>query len=188
MPVKHPLKALNVSKIDIEEARNHFDLPIEDQFSSKAQLNQGLKSTKDQLLHMLGQDEQVTVYRGMTVPADFVDGLEPGIPVGMCWAWDRDGALKGSGLDRREAPSGDVGIILVAKTDPTNINWEFTVAVNTFHEDEKEIVMVDDAHLILQKVLLVQNGRVTGDLLGDSKQGLEITSGEPDEHSRRFRP
>jgi hypothetical protein len=186
MAGKHPLRALNVSKIDIEEARNHFDLPIEDQFSSKAQLNQGLKATKDQLLHMLGQDELVTVYRGMTVPSGFVDELEAGIPVGMCWAWDRDGALKGSRLDRGEASDGEVGIILVATTDPENVNWEFTVAVNTFHEDEKEIVMIDDSDLILQKVLLVQDGRVVRDLLSDGQRGLEITSGEPVERGRKL--
>lgn len=188
MPTKHPLKALNTSRIDIDGARHHFDLPIEDQFSSKAQLNQGLKATKEQLLDVLGDDDSITVFRGMTVEADFVGTLESGLPVGKCWAWASEGALKGSGLDRRD-PGGDmIGIILVAKTSPENVNWEFTVAVNTFHEDEQEIVMLEDADLSLQKVLLVKNGFISRDLLGDHERNLTITSGEQVERKARLRP
>lgn len=185
---KHPLKALNIAEIDIDAARDHFDLPIEDQFRSKSELRQGLKSTKDQLLHLLGDTPHIAVYRGMTVPADFMDTLEPKIPVGRCWAWDQDGALKGSGLDSGGASEGDIGIILVATSDANDVNWAFTVAVNTFHEDEKEIVMADDASLSLQKILLVENGKIIRNILPEENRGMEITSSDPVEQASRPHP
>lgn len=185
---KHPLKTLNISEIDIEAARDHFDLPIEDQFHSKAELRQGLKSTKEQLLDLLEDTPHLIVFRGMTVSADFMDTLEPQMPVGRCWAWEQDGALKGSGLDSCETPEGDIGIILVATSNADHINWAFTVAVNTFHEDEKEIVMADDASLLLQKVMLIENGKVIRDILTEENRGIEITSDEPIERTSHPHP
>jgi hypothetical protein len=176
MAAKHPLKALNVAKIDVDAARVHFDLPIEDQFRSKAELRQGLRLTKEQLLHLFGDEPYVTVFRGMTVPLDFVDTIQARAPVGQCWAWADDGALKGSGLGSGNLAGSNLGIILVAFVHPKDINWEFTVAVNTFHEDEKEIVVNEDAGLLLQKVLQVKDGRITDDILPDEKCGMEVTS------------
>lgn len=185
---KHPLKALNIAEIDIDSARDHFDLPIEDQFRSKFELRQGLKTTKEQLLNLLGNTPYVTVFRGMTVCADFMNTLEPKMPVGRCWAWEQDGALKGSGLDSGGTLEGDIGIILVATSNPDDINWAFTVAVNTFHEDEKEIVMTDDTSLSLQKILLVENGKIIRDILSEENRGMEITSDEPIDRISRPHP
>lgn len=176
MATRHPLAALNVSKIDIDAARHHFDLPIEDQFHSKADLRAGLKATKGQLLDMLGGDARITVFRGMTVPADFIATLVPGVSLGECWAWDQDGALKGSGLSSGMAPQGEIGVLLIATVEPTGINWPFTVAVNTFHEDEKEIVVEEGASLVLHQVLLVEHGRAVRDILTQANKGLAVTS------------
>lgn len=176
MVAKHPLKALNVAKIDIEAARRHFDLPIEDQFHTKSDLREGLKSTKAQLLDLLGEAFPVTIFRGMTVSSDFVDTLGVNTAVGQSWAWADDGALKGSGLASRNPAEGEIGIVLVASALPEDINWAFTVAVNTFHEDEKEIVLDEGAKLSLQKILLVEDGRLIRDILTTEKRQMVVTS------------
>jgi hypothetical protein len=133
------LRSLRVRDIDLEEARRHFDLPIEDQFHSRRDLISGLTSTRDNLIAMFKSSDSVPIWRGMDCDKDWADSVQPGDDLGRSWAWQLDGALKGSGLDR----DGYTGVVLMALVDESDIDWEMTVAVNTFHEDECEIVLRD---------------------------------------------
>jgi len=162
------LRRLNVKTIDLDEARRHFDLPVDDQFASRADLVAGLRATRDALLDLLSDSPVIPVWRGMEVDHGWVESLAPGSELGRSWAWSRDGAAKGSGLDHG-APDG---VMLAGAVGPSQVDWALTVAVNTFHEDECEIVLKEDAPVLLLRA----EGWPAG-VLRDFGEGIEASSG-----------
>jgi hypothetical protein len=142
------LRSLRVRAIDLENARCHFDLPIEDQFQSRRDLVSGLASTKDHLIALFKSSDSIPIWRGMDCDKEWADAVQPGDDLGCSWAWQLDGALKGSGLDRE----GSTGVVLMAIVDESDIDWELTVAVNTFHEAEYEIVLRDGCSADLKTI------------------------------------
>lgn len=142
------LRAIRVKDIDLDEAQRHFDLPIEDQFSNRRDLISGLTSTRDSLIAMFKVTDTISIWRGMDCDKDWAASVEPGDDLGQSWAWQESGAIKGSGLDGYQAQ----GVLLFATVEEHDVDWELTIAVNTFHEDECEIVLRPDADVSLQTI------------------------------------
>lgn len=143
------LRALNIKDIDINEAKSHFDLPIEDLFQTKRDLISALSETKAQLLNLLSGDDAFPVWRGMTCDREWAVGVEQDDDVGQSWAWSVEGALKGSGLGM----DGEDGVVVEGLVDQAYIDWGLTIAVNTFHPEEREIVVSDPSQVTLSRIL-----------------------------------
>lgn len=169
------LSAVKVAEIDVEEARRHFDLPIEDQMG-RGSVRGHLSGTKKALLALFRGRREIEVWRGMDVPDGWVDGLRPGAPLGSCWAWSEDGAMRGSGFDAR-ASLDDGSVILRGRVSPENVDWSTTIAVNAFSEGENEIVLLPWAVVALDSVVRL---RTRTEMLGEGMRGLPFASGGED--------
>jgi hypothetical protein len=143
------LRSIDVRKIDLDEARRHFDLPIDEQFASKRELTSGLATTKAQLISLFKESDSIEVWRGMNCDRDWAMSVEQGSDVGESWAWQMDGALKGSGLEQ----NGANGVVIHGAVDEADIDWETTIAVATFHEAEYEIVISDPSAVTLTSIV-----------------------------------
>lgn len=150
------LRSVDVRKIDLDEARRHFDLPIEDQFSSRRELISGLSATKAELIALFKENDTIRVWRGMDCDREWAVNAQQGDDVGHSWAWQKDGALKGSGLDHPSAS----GVIVEGIVDESDIDWEMTIAVNTFHEAEYEIVISVPASVTLASITEWPSGEI----------------------------
>lgn len=64
------LRAVDVRNIDLDEARRHFDLPVEEQFASRKDLISGLSATKAQLIALFKSSDAIEVWRGMSCDRD----------------------------------------------------------------------------------------------------------------------
>lgn len=143
------LRAVDVRNIDLDEARRHFDLPVEEQFASRKDLISGLSATKAQLIALFKSSDAIEVWRGMSCDGDWALAVSQGDDVGDSWAWQEEGALKGSSLDQK----GAVGVIVKGVVDEADIDWEMTIAVGTFHEAECEIVIADPSAVTLTAII-----------------------------------
>jgi hypothetical protein len=142
------LRAIDVRKIDLDEAQRHFDLPIDEQFASRRDLISGLSATKAQLLSLFKGSDSIEVWRGMSCDRDWALTVEQGDDVGDSWAWREEGALKGSSLDQ----AGASGVMIKGVVDESDVDWELTIAVSTFHEAEFEIVVADPSAVSLTSI------------------------------------
>ncbi len=143
------LRAIDVRNIDLDEARRHFDLPIEEQFASRKDLISGLSATKAQLIALFKSSDAIEVWRGMSCDEDWALAVSQGDDVGDSWAWQEEGALKGSSLDHK----GAEGVMVKGVVDEADIDWEMTIAVGTFHEAEYEIVVADPSAVTLTTIV-----------------------------------
>lgn len=153
------LRSTNVREIDLDEARRHFDLPIEEQFYSRQDLISGLSETKSQFLGLFKGSDMIEIWRGMDCDREWAGNVQAGDDLGDSWAWQRDGALKGSGLDRR-TPSG---VLIVGEVHESDVDWVMTIAVGTFHEDEYEIVVADPTAVTVRRIMEWPSGEVLRD-------------------------
>lgn len=142
---KSRLSSVIVKNIDVGAAAEHFDLPYEDQFASKRQLNSGLLQTKRSFQHIFKGKKTIRAFRGLSVDETWMERLNPGDELGKCWAWDMEGA------ERFARDPGSV--IIIADILADLVDWETTIAVNTFHPDERELVIDDYADIILVDIL-----------------------------------
>jgi hypothetical protein len=143
------LRAIDVRQIDLDEAQRHFDLSVEEQFASRRDLVSGLAATKAQLITLFKASDTVEVWRGMSCDRDWALSVSQGDNVGDSWAWQEEGALKGSSLDQR----GATGVMVKGVVEESDIDWEMTIAVGTFHEAEYEIVVADPAAVTLTAIV-----------------------------------
>lgn len=143
------LKSVKVRDIDVDAAVAHFDLPYEDQFSSKREMLSGFTETKKSFQKIFKGQSIIRVYRGMTVDSDWVSNLQPGSELGKCWAWDTSGAERFA--------VGKGGIILVANIHVDDVDWGTSIVANTIHPDEHEITLEDYADIELLEIR--QNGQ-----------------------------
>lgn len=153
------LRATDVRKIDLDEAQRHFDLPVDEQFASKRDLISGLSSTRAQLLALFKGSDSIEVWRGMICDREWALSVQQGDDVGDSWAWQKEGALKGSSLDRTEA----AGVVIQGVVDESDIDWELTIAVGTFHEAEFEIVITDPSAVTLTTIVEWPSGETIRD-------------------------
>lgn len=153
------LRSTNVREIDLEDARRHFDLPIEEQFHSRRDLVSGLSQTKSQYLGLFKESDVIEVWRGMDCDREWAANVELGDDIGDSWAWQKDGALKGSGLDRQMSP----GVLIVGEVHESDVDWGLTIAVGTFHEDECEIVISDPTAVTVRRIIEWPSGEVLRD-------------------------
>ncbi len=152
------LRATDVRKIDLDEARRHFDLPIEDQFYSRRDLISGLSETKSQFIGLFKGSDVIEVWRGMDCDREWAENVQPGDDIGDSWAWQKDGAIKGSGLDRMSS-----GLLIVGEVHESDVDWGLTIAVGTFHEDECEIVIGNPAAVTVSRIIEWPSGEVLRD-------------------------
>lgn len=145
------LASVKVRDIDVDAATAHFDLPYEDQFSSKREMISGFTETKKAFQKIFKGQSIIRVYRGMTVDADWISNLNPGDELGKCWAWDAAGAERFA--------VGQGGIILVANIHVDDVDWDTSIVTNTIHPDEHEITLEDYADIELLEIR--QNGQNT---------------------------
>jgi hypothetical protein len=162
---RHPLSQLRVNDIDLDAAARHFDLPIADQFASHRSLLRGLQDTKRAMLALFANEAQITVYRALDVAVQNLNTED----IGIAWAWDLDGALLGSSLGDRQ------GIIVIGKVSAEGVDWATTVAVNTFREDEQEIVLRDGATVQIEQVVTVAGRRLGADVTPDGLRNQSVT-------------
>lgn len=162
----NPLRQLNVADIDVDAAAHHFGLPIADQFSGS--VRRALSASKRDLLALFGKQSDISIYRVLDIPLHELNTSE----VGVCWAWSTEGALKGSGLSSR---GNRTGILLAGRVDAAEVNWELTVAVNAFHEDEAEIVLIEGATVTLDAVYAAKGAEVGGEV-STSLKGTRVTA------------
>jgi hypothetical protein len=153
------LRGVDVRKIDLDEAQRHFDLPVAEQFASKRDLISGLSSTKAQLLSLFKGSNSIEVWRGMNCDREWALSVQQGDDIGDSWAWQKEGALKGSSLDR----TGADGVLIKGVIDESDIDWELTIAVGTFHEDEFEIVIADPSAVTLTSIVEWPSGDMIRD-------------------------
>lgn len=147
-PAGSPLRTLSARAIDIVAAREHFDLPVEDQFASRKDLVSALEGVRRELADLFDGMEAVPVWRGLLAQAgDLPDDME-GHDFGSCWSWSREGALKGSGLSEQSG-----GLLLEGAVHVDEVDWATTVAVNAFHEDEAEIVVPDGSAVAVSRIV-----------------------------------
>jgi hypothetical protein len=152
------LRSTDVRKIDLDEARRHFDLPIEEQFQSRRDLVSGLTQTKNQFIGLFEDGDVIEVWRGMDCNRGWASGVNPGDDLGDSWAWQKDGALKGSGLDRSMS-----GVLVVGEVHESDVDWDLTIAVGTFHEDECEIVVANPESVTVRRIIEWPSGEVLRD-------------------------
>lgn len=153
------LRATKVREIDLDEAQRHFDLPIEEQFSSRRDLISGLYQTKAQYISMFNDSDMIKVWRGMDCDRAWAEDVRQGDDLGDSWAWRQEGALKGSGLDTGRFP----GVLIVGEVHESDVDWELSIAVGTFHEDECEIVISNPRAVTLLKIIDWPSGEVVRD-------------------------
>lgn len=153
------LRSTNVREIDLDEARRHFDLPIEEQFHSHRDLMSGLSETKSQFIDLFKGSDAIEVWRGMDCDREWAGNVQPGDDLGDSWAWQQDGALKGSGLDRQTSS----GVLIVGEVHESDVDWGMTIAVGTFHEDEYEIVVSDPTAVTVRRIIEWPSGEVLRD-------------------------
>ena len=170
------LRSVDVSDIDVEEARRHFDLPIDDQMDGRS-IRGHLSGTKKALLALFKGKREIEVWRGMSVPDGWAEGLDAGDPLGTCWAWSEGGAMRGSGFDARSGLD-DGSVLLRGRVSPDHVDWPTTIAVNAFSESENEVVLLPDAVILLDSAVGLRAGR---ELLGDDLRGQAFSPGEPDD-------
>ena len=153
------LRSTNVREIDLDEARRHFDLPIEEQFHSRRDLISGLSETKSQFIGLFKGSDVIEVWRGMDCDREWAAAVDPGDDLGDSWAWQKDGALKGSGLEQQMSP----GVLIVGEVHESDVDWGLTIAVGTFHEDEAEIVISDPTAVTVRRIVEWPSGEVLRD-------------------------
>jgi hypothetical protein len=153
------LRSIDVRKIDLDDARRHFDLPIEEQFSSRRDLISGLAGTKSQFINLFKGSDVIEVWRGMDCDREWAENVQPGEDLGDSWSWQQSGALKGSGLDSRVSS----GVLVVGEVHESDVDWELTIAVGTFHEDESEIVIGNPSAVTVTRIIEWPSGEVVRD-------------------------
>lgn len=153
------LRAIDVRKIDLDEAQRHFDLPIDDQFASRRDLISGLSATKSQLLSLFRGNDTIEIWRGMSCDREWALTVDQGADVGDSWAWREEGALKGSSLDR----TGTTGVMVKGVVDESDVDWEKTISVSTFHEAEFEIVVANPSAVTLTAIIEWPSGETIRD-------------------------
>jgi hypothetical protein len=153
------LRSTDVRRIDLDEARRHFDLPIEDKFHSRRDLVSGLSATKSQFIGLFKGSDVIEVWRGMDCDREWAENVQPGDDLGDSWAWQQSGALKGSGLDQSQSS----GLLVVGEVHESDVDWELTIAVGTFHEDECEIVIGNPGAVTVSRIIEWPSGAVIRD-------------------------
>jgi len=147
----HPLARLKISDIDIDDAKRHFDVPLDGQFSSHQAMVSGFRETKKELISLFGNMTSIPVWRAIILEY----GWKPlkGKPLGRSWAWDKDGACYATGITNSRArtysDAGDRAYILSGSVSPKSVDWAMTVACNTFQEREQEIVVFEGEEILL---------------------------------------
>lgn len=158
----HPLRQLRVTDIDLDAAQQHFDLPTADQFASPAALRSGLAATKRNLLAIFAKEPQIVIYRALDATVDELDIND----IGIAWAWSAGGALFASRVRN--------GIMVIGKVTQDGVDWATTVAVNTFREDEQEIVLRSGAQVAIEQVVTVVNESLGDAVTPASLRGLSV--------------
>jgi hypothetical protein len=145
------LRTIQINDIDLDAAARHFDLPIEGQVAGS--MRRALSATKAGLVRLFKGQTHIRIYRGLDVSVDELNVVN----LGIAWAWGEEGAIKGSGI----GSSNQTGIILTGEVAEPDVDWGSTIAVNTFHEEEQEIVL---QHGVQVKILSIHN--LTGHSIG----------------------
>lgn len=125
------LRQVRIKDINLDDAQRHFDLPTEGQIAGS--MSRALAASKAGLLQLFKGETVITIYRGFDIPVEELDIDH----LGISWAWNPDGAIKGSGL----GTANTTGILLTGIVDEAMVDWHLTIAVNAFHEDEQEVVL-----------------------------------------------
>jgi hypothetical protein len=163
------LRSTDVRKIDLDEARRHFDLPIEEQFSSRRDLISGLAGTKSQFINLFKGSDVIEVWRGMDCDREWAENVQPGEDLGDSWSWQQSGALKGSGLESRVSS----GVLIVGEVHESDVDWELSIAVGTFHEDECEIVIGNPSAVTVTRIIEWPSGEVLRDFAASPMQATQ---------------
>jgi hypothetical protein len=156
------LASVKISDIDLQSAAEHFDLPYGDQFASKRALMSGLRETQKQFVGLFGRQSRLMIFRGMDVDPDWATKLQPGDELGVSWAWQAEGAHR--------FMTGSNPVLLQGEININDVNWELTIAVNTFRPDEMEIVLEPRAEITLISVTNAKNQQ----LLANDLRGSEF--------------
>lgn len=152
------LKAVKISDINIDEALWHFDLPSD---IPRAEMRAAFKQTKLELLNLFKGMSSIVIYRGLIVEPDWKPE-DRGL--GKSWSWDVEGAMLGSGVKYwTNTPNKDMGVILKGEISPQYIDWEMTIAVNAFHEDEREIVVKEGSPVMVKAIVMADKFGVDPD-------------------------
>lgn len=117
------------------------------------------------MLALFANEAQITVYRALDTDVQNLDTND----IGIAWAWSLDGALLGSSLGDRQ------GIIVIGKVRAEGVNWATTVAVNTFREDEQEIVLCHGTTVQVERVVTVASRRIGGDVTPNGMRNQSVT-------------
>lgn len=152
-PVEEDVRAARISDIDIDDAIRHFDMPVD---ISRSDMKRAFAETKRQFAAMFKGQKTIKVYRGLIVE----DGWKPSDGLGRSWSFDEVGALKGSGLsshrnetDRNGKHPKGFGVMLIGEVSADDIDWLTTIAVNSFHEEEREIVIEEGSPVLIKAVI-----------------------------------
>lgn len=159
----HPLRQVQVRDIDVDSALHHVDLPVADVYPNRVALVRGLSATKANLLRLFGKVQTLTVWRALEAGLDKLE-LDD---LGQCWSWSSEGALHGSGLDRRER----AGILLRVLVSAEEVDWDTTVVANAFSPDEQEVVLQPGADVTLLEVNEVSGHRIGTDITPAALRG-----------------
>jgi hypothetical protein len=151
--VREDIGKINTKEIDVDHSIKHFDMPVD---LPRSQMKAAFAETKRQFVKMFKGQSKIKIYRGLIVKDDWM----PTDKLGISWAYDSEGAMKGSGLksfknvaNRDGKYSEGMGVILVGEVAISDVNWLTTIAVNSFHEEEMEIVVEEGAPIFVQKVV-----------------------------------
>jgi hypothetical protein len=154
--VENALRNTDIKSIDVDDAIQHFDLPVD---MNRADMRHAFTETKKAFMAMFRGQNTVTIYRAIDVEG----GWQPANGLGASWAYDAEG-----GFMEKEARDG--WIVLVGEVSVDDVDWATTIAVNTFHEDEREIVVERGSPVLLRQMLRFRGFGKKCDLIAEPNQ------------------
>lgn len=95
----------------------------------------------------------------MSCDREWALAVDQGDDVGDSGAWREEGALKASSLDR----IGATGVMIKGVVDESDVDWEKTISVSTFHEDEFEIVVANPPAVTFTSIIEWPSGETIRD-------------------------
>lgn len=145
------LRSVKIADIDLDAAMRHHDLPDAGIVDYRA----AMRASKAELATMFARQQTIEIYRVIVTDLANLD-LDD---LGISWAWDSDGALKGSGVGH----GNQTALLISATVDEAYVNWHYTIAMNAFDPEEQEIVLRDGA-----PIKLISIHQVTGYTIGQN--------------------
>lgn len=107
------------------------------------------------------ENGEIMIYRVITAPQDWVQkGGLTARPLGEYWSWEEGAAEAHWG----EFGTGHEQYLIVASTDPKNVDWTISIYANANPSsvEEKEIALLSGTKIRFHGVYVMQNNRPVG--------------------------